>query len=360
MNASTGEADVVLSRVRKSFGAVVAVDDVSLSIARGSIVSLLGPSGCGKTTTLRLVAGFERPDAGEVSIRGARVNDVPPYRRDFGMVFQSYALFPHLTVADNVGFGLRMRHVPREERRRLVAEALALVKLEGFADRQPRQLSGGQQQRVALARAIVFKPAVLLLDEPLGALDKMLREEMQVELRQLQQRLAITTVFVTHDQEEALTLSDRVAVMRGGRIEQVGAPREIYERPATEFVAGFLGASNFLDAEVAEPGRVRVGGAGFDVPGAAGVPGTRLRLAVRPERVVLSPDGGEGLEATLRDVIFRGSTVHFYLESAIGPLLAYRQNEDGGDRGLRPGQRVRCSWSPGSAVVVAPLADATR
>jgi len=251
MNASTGEADVVLSRVRKSFGAVVAVDDVSMSIARGSIVSLLGPSGCGKTTTLRLVAGFERPDAGEVAIRGARVNDVPPYRRDFGMVFQSYALFPHLTVADNVGFGLRMRHVPREERRRLVAEALALVKLEGFADRQPRQLSGGQQQRVALARAIVFKPAVLLLDEPLGALDKMLREEMQVELRQLQQRLAITTVFVTHDQEEALTLSDRVAVMRGGRIEQVGAPREIYERPATEFVAGFLGASNFLDAEVA-------------------------------------------------------------------------------------------------------------
>ena len=185
MNASTGEADVVLSRVRKSFGAVVAVDDVSMSIARGSIVSLLGPSGCGKTTTLRLVAGFERPDAGEVAIRGARVNDVPPYRRDFGMVFQSYALFPHLTVADNVGFGLRMRHVPREERRRLVAEALALVKLEGFADRQPRQLSGGQQQRVALARAIVFKPAVLLLDEPLGALDKMLREEMQVELRQL-------------------------------------------------------------------------------------------------------------------------------------------------------------------------------
>ncbi|MFZ9414541.1 MAG: ABC transporter ATP-binding protein, partial [Alphaproteobacteria bacterium] len=310
--------------------------------------------------TLRLVAGFERPDAGEVSIRGARVNDVPPYRRDFGMVFQSYALFPHLTVADNVGFGLRTRHVPREERRRLVAEALALVKLEGFADRQPRQLSGGQQQRVALARAIVFKPAVLLLDEPLGALDKMLREEMQVELRQLQQRLAITTVFVTHDQEEALTLSDRVAVMRGGRIEQVGAPREIYERPATEFVAGFLGASNFLDAEVAGPGRVRVGGAGFDVPGASGAPGTRLRLAVRPERVALSPDGGEGLEATLRDVIFRGSTVHFYLESAIGPLLAYRQNEDGGDRGLRPGQRVRCSWSPGSAVVVAPLADATR
>ena len=196
---SAGEADVRLDKVRKSFGAVVAVDDVSLDIARGTIFSLLGPSGCGKTTTLRLIAGFEQPSAGEVYIRGKRVTAIAPYRRDFSMVFQSYALFPHLNVAENVAFGL--------------------------------QLSGGQQQRVALARAMVIKPAVLLLDEPLGALDKMLREEMQVELRQLQQRLGITAVFVTHDQEEALTLSDRVAVMRNGIIEQVGAPREIYDRP---------------------------------------------------------------------------------------------------------------------------------
>ena len=225
------EADVRLDKVRKSFGAVVAVNDVTLDIERGTIFSLLGPSGCGKTTTLRLIAGFEQPSAGEVYIRGQRVTAIAPYRRDFSMVFQSYALFPHLNVAENVAFGLRMRRVPRGERGAAVKEALELVKLGALADRYPRQLSGGQQQRVALARAIVVKPAVLLLDEPLGALDKMLREEMQVELRDLQQRLGITAVFVTHDQEEALTLSDRVAVMRGGVIEQIGAPREIYDRP---------------------------------------------------------------------------------------------------------------------------------
>ena len=255
------EADVRLDKVRKSFGAVVAVNDVTLDIERGTIFSLLGPSGCGKTTTLRLIAGFEQPSAGEVYIRGQRVTSIAPYRRDFSMVFQSYALFPHLNVAENVAFGLRMRRVPRSERGAAVKEALELVKLGALADRYPRQLSGGQQQRVALARAIVVKPAVLLLDEPLGALDKMLREEMQVELRDLQQRLDITAVFVTHDQEEALTLSDRVAVMRGGVIEQVGAPREIYDRPVSEFVAGFLGASNFLDGSVvARERRDRRGG----------------------------------------------------------------------------------------------------
>jgi putative spermidine/putrescine transport system ATP-binding protein/spermidine/putrescine transport system ATP-binding protein len=243
------DADVRLDRVRKTFGAVIAVNDVTLDIERGTIFSLLGPSGCGKTTTLRLIAGFEQPSAGEVYIRGKRVTSIAPYRRDFSMVFQSYALFPHLSVAENVAFGLRMRRVPRAERGAAIKEALELVKLGALADRYPRQLSGGQQQRVALARAIVVKPAVLLLDEPLGALDKMLREEMQVELRDLQQRLGITAVFVTHDQEEALTLSDRVAVMRGGVIEQIGAPREIYDRPVSEFVAGFLGASNFLDGQ---------------------------------------------------------------------------------------------------------------
>ncbi|MBL8697842.1 MAG: ABC transporter ATP-binding protein [Alphaproteobacteria bacterium] len=351
--------DVRLERVRKTFGSVVAVDDVSLSIAKGAIVSLLGPSGCGKTTTLRLIAGFERPSAGGVHIRGARVNDVPPYRRDFGMVFQSYALFPHLTVADNVAFGLKMRRVSRDERTRRVAEALALVKLDGFADRTPRQLSGGQQQRVALARAIVFNPAVLLLDEPLGALDKMLREEMQVELRQLQQRLGITTVFVTHDQEEALTLSDQVAVMRNGLIEQIGAPRAIYERPATEFVAGFLGASNFFDGRVVERGCVEIAGRRFPVA-AATQAGAPVRLAIRPERVSLTASDADGLPATLRDVIFRGSTVHFYLDSAIGPILAYRQNADDGDRAWERGQRVSCGWAPESAVVVVPLEAGAR
>jgi spermidine/putrescine ABC transporter ATP-binding subunit len=344
------ETDVRLERVRRQFGSVVAVDDVSLEIARGSIVSLLGPSGCGKTTTLRLIAGFERPDAGSVRIRGADVTRVPPYKRDFGMVFQSYALFPHLTVAENVAFGLKMRRVAKGERDRLVGEALAMVKLAGFAERTPRQLSGGQQQRVALARAIVFKPAVLLLDEPLGALDKALREEMQVELRQLQQRLGVTTVFVTHDQEEALTLSDHVAVMRDGRIEQIGAPREIYEKPSTEFVAGFLGASNFFDARVVAPGEVEIGGHRFPAPEARG---ERARIAVRPERVALGETGG--LPCTLRDVIFRGASVHFYLDSAVGPLIAYRQNADAADRGWRPGQKLAASWSPDSAVVVTPL-----
>jgi spermidine/putrescine ABC transporter ATP-binding subunit len=348
-------ADVRLQRVRKQFGAVVAVDDVSLDIPKGAIVSLLGPSGCGKTTTLRLIAGFERPDTGDVLIRGANVTAIPPYRRDFGMVFQSYALFPHLTVAENVAFGLKMRRVARGERDRLVAEALAMVKLAGFAERTPRQLSGGQQQRVALARAIVFKPAVLLLDEPLGALDKALREEMQVELRQLQQRLGITTVFVTHDQEEALTLSDQVAVMRDGVIEQIGAPRAIYEKPSTEFVAGFLGASNFFDGRVVEPGRIEIGDRRFAHPEAR-ARGDAVRLAIRPERVSLGAAGGDGLPCTLRDVIFRGASVHFYLDSAVGPLLAYRQNADGDDRSLQPGQQVTATWSPDSAVVVTPLA----
>jgi len=229
---TASNADVQLVAVRKRFGAVTAVDDVSLDIARGSIFSLLGPSGCGKTTTLRLIAGFEQPDAGDVFIRGARVTSVPPYRRDFSMVFQSYALFPHLTVAENVGFGLRMRRVARVDRARSVAEALDLVKLGTLADRYPRQLSGGQQQRVALARAIVVKPAVLLLDEPLGALDKMLREEMQVELRSLQQRLGITAVFVTHDQEEALTLSDRVGDAQRRHRADRGTARDL--RPAVQ------------------------------------------------------------------------------------------------------------------------------
>jgi spermidine/putrescine ABC transporter ATP-binding subunit len=344
------ETDVRLERVRRQFGSVVAVDDVTLEIARGAIVSLLGPSGCGKTTSLRLIAGFERPDAGRVLIRGQDVTQIPPYKRDFGMVFQSYALFPHLTVAENVAFGLKMRHVAKGERDRLVAEALAMVKLAGFAERTPRQLSGGQQQRVALARAIVFKPAVLLLDEPLGALDKALREEMQVELRQLQQRLGITTVFVTHDQEEALTLSDQVAVMRDGRIEQIGAPRAIYEKPSTEFVAGFLGASNFFDARVVAPGQVEIGGQVFAAPEASG---TQARIAVRPERVALGTTGG--LPCTLRDVIFRGASVHFYLDSAVGPLIAYRQNADASDRAWQPGQQLTASWSPDSAVVVTPL-----
>ena len=346
-------ADVQLVGVRKRFGAVAAVNDVSVDIERGTIFSLLGPSGCGKTTTLRLVAGFEQPDAGDVYIRGARVTSMPPYRRDFSMVFQSYALFPHLTVAENVAFGLRMRRVARGDRARSVDEALELVKLRALADRYPRQLSGGQQQRVALARAIVVKPAVLLLDEPLGALDKLLREEMQVELRSLQQRLGITAVFVTHDQEEALTLSDRVAVMRNGVIEQIGAPREIYDRPRNAFVASFLGASNFIDGVVV--GReaasivVETPGRRVSVPGDK-ASGERVRIAVRPERLRMARADAQGLPATIRDIVYRGPVTHFYMDSASGPLLAYQQNARAGDWTI--GDEVRCAWDPDSAVVL--------
>jgi len=346
------QADVRLAAVRKSFGSVVAVDDVDLEIPRGTIFSLLGPSGCGKTTTLRLIAGFERPDAGEVYIRGQRVTSIPPYRRNFSMVFQGYALFPHLSVAENVAFGLRMRGMAREDRARAVSEALELVKLGALTDRYPRQLSGGQQQRVALARAIVIKPAVLLLDEPLGALDKMLREEMQIELRNLQQRLGITAVFVTHDQEEALTLSDCVAVMRNGVIEQAGAPRQIYDRPRNEFVAGFLGASNFIDGTIV----AREGGTAI-VETAAGRAslltsadiGERVRIAIRPERLRMGPAAAAGLPARIRDIVYRGPVTHFYLDSAGGPLLSYQQNAGAS---WSVGDDVRCAWDTESAVVL--------
>jgi spermidine/putrescine ABC transporter ATP-binding subunit len=348
--------DVRLDRVRKSFGAVVAVNDVTVDIDRSTIFSLLGPSGCGKTTTLRLIAGFDQPDAGDVYIRGRRVTSVPPYRRDFSMVFQSYALFPHLSVAENVAFGLRMRRIPRENRAAAVKNALELVKLGAQADRYPRQLSGGQQQRVALARSIVVKPAVLLLDEPLGALDKMLREEMQVELRSLQQRLGITAVFVTHDQEEALTLSDRIAVMRGGVIEQIGAPREIYDRPRSEFVAGFLGASNFLDGRVvamnAETAVVETSAGQVPVRTEAVSIGDAVRIAIRPERVRLGPARGDGLPARIRDIVYRGPVTHFYMDSAAGPLLSYRQNASVDE--WSAGDEVRCGWDAASAVVVEP------
>ena len=348
-----GFDDVRLVNAVKRFGTVVAVDDVSIDIARGSIFSLLGPSGCGKTTTLRLIAGFEQPDAGDVFIRGARVTSMPPYRRDFSMVFQSYALFPHLTVAENVAFGLRMRRVARGDRARSVDEALDLVKLRTLADRYPRQLSGGQQQRVALARAIVVKPAVLLLDEPLGALDKMLREEMQVELRGLQQRLGITAVFVTHDQEEALTLSDRVAVMHNGVIEQTGAPREIYDRPRNAFVASFLGASNFVEGTVvardASSIVVDTPAGRVSVHGARPI-GERARIAVRPERLRMQRGDAQGLPARVRDIVYRGPVTHFYMDSAAGPLLAYRQDARAGEWAI--GDEVRCTWDADSAVVL--------
>jgi putative spermidine/putrescine transport system ATP-binding protein/spermidine/putrescine transport system ATP-binding protein len=351
------QGDVSLIGVRKTFGATVAVDHVDLDIPNAAVFSLLGPSGCGKTTTLRLIAGFEQPSAGDVFIREKRVTDVPPYKRDFAMVFQSYALFPHLTVADNVGFGLRMRKVGRAERDKAVREVLALVKLEALAERYPRQLSGGQQQRVALARAIVVKPAVLLLDEPLGALDKLLREEMQVELRDLQRRLGITAVFVTHDQEEALTISDVVAVMRNGVIEQLGSPREIYERPRTEFVAGFLGASNFVDGEVAgregENAVVMASGRRLLQSDPSGAASGKVRIAVRPERVLLGDPGDDGIPGRVTHVIYRGSVTQFHVAGETGAVIIYVQNSSPEAQRFKTGDAVTYSWEAGSGVVLA-------
>ena len=247
---SSGAA-VVLEKVSKSFGPVIAVDDVSVTIEPGEFITLLGPSGSGKTTTLMMIAGFDHPSAGEIYIDGTPIVGVPPYRRGIGMVFQNYALFPHLTVAENVAFALKQRSVAKPEIVGRVAETLDIVRLRGYEARYPRQLSGGQQQRVALARAIIFHPRVLLMDEPLSALDKQLREELQLEMKRLHQQLGITFIYVTHDQREALIMSDRIAVMNQGRIEQAGSPSDLYDRPATRFVAGFIGESNFLEGEVA-------------------------------------------------------------------------------------------------------------
>lgn len=359
MDSYASQVDVLLRNVTKRFSQVLAVDDLTLEISKGVFLSLLGPSGCGKTTTLRLIAGFEQPSEGDVYIRGQQVNQVPPYRRDFSMVFQNFALFPHMTVADNVAFGLRMRKVPRPEREDRVREALTLVHLAGFEGRYPKQLSGGQQQRVALARAIVVRPAVLLLDEPLGSLDKKLREEMQVELRQLQQEIGITTVFVTHDQEEALTLSDRVAIMNDGKIEQIGQPREIYERPRTDFVANFLGVSNVLKGRVADRDGdhaiVQIGPIKVQVSWESGLAiGDSIRVAIRPEKIrLVAPGEAEGLLAYVRHVVYLGPTTYFYLERAEGQtLIAQVQNVATSSVTWTQGDEVVCLVEPRSVFVL--------
>ncbi len=349
-------ADVLLRGLEKRYGATRALDGVSLEVVPGEFFTLLGPSGCGKTTTLRAVAGFVAPEAGDVLIRGARVNGVPPHRRHVGLVFQSYALFPHRTVRQNVAFGLRMQQTPRADIERLVREALALVQLPGHADRYPRELSGGEQQRVAVARALVTRPAVLLLDEPLGALDKKLRDHMKIELKRLQRDVGVTTIYVTHDQEEALTMSDRVAVMRAGRVEQIGAPREIYETPATVFVAGFIGNTNLL------AGRSR-GGAAVECAGvtiataagatAAGAPaaGSAVTVAVRPERIRLDDAGRRDNEvaATVAHVVYPGETVRYLLAADGGLEL---QAVELGRVRFPPGARVRAGWAAADARVL--------
>ncbi len=308
-------ADVRLVRISKRFGSTLAVDDVSLEVADGSFTTLLGPSGCGKTTTLRMIAGFYAPDEGDILIGGERVNDLPPYRRQTAMVFQEYALFPHMTVFENVAYGLRMRGVEPVEARRRVSDALDLVGLVRVTDTFPSRLSGGQQQRVALARALVVRPQVLLLDEPLSNLDAKLRVRVRTEIRLLQQRLGITAVYVTHDQEEALAVSDRVAVMNRGRIQQVASPLEIYHRPQNRFVADFVGLANFVEADAAGPGRVRFGRHQLTVASSAAGPVT---LVLRPEAVQLRRERPPGVDNVLAGRIaamsFLGTLARYWVD----------------------------------------------
>lgn len=333
------------------------LDLETLSIRKGEFLSILGPSGCGKTTLLNCVAGFVQPTAGRIVIDGADVTDRPPYRRGLGMVFQNYALFPHMTVAGNVAYGLRIRRLGRAERDERVREALRLVGLEGYADRRPRQLSGGQQQRVALARALAIRPAVLLLDEPLSNLDAKLRAEMRVELRAIQRRIGTTMVFVTHDQEEALALSDRVAVMNGGRIEQLGTPDEVYRRPATRFVAQFIGAANVLEGTVAD-GRLDVDGILLD-PGPLRLrQGDRAVVAIRPERIRLTTDGqgpdGRGVAGTVGYRAFAGDAWHVEVRLANGRTLTVQVADTGANSADPPGagSAVVAHWDPADVIVL--------
>ena len=344
MNRRAGTQAVTFEKVKKTFDTVVAVDDVDLTIADGEFFAMLGPSGSGKTTCLRMIAGFELPTSGRILLHGDDVSGLPPYDRDVNTVFQDYALFPHMSVADNVGYSLMVRKTSEAERKRRVEEALALVRLEGFGSRKPSQLSGGQRQRVALARALINRPSVLLLDEPLGALDLKLRQAMQTELKALQREVGITFVFVTHDQEEALTMSDRLAVFNHGRVEQVGRPAEVYESPVNSFVAGFVGTSNIITGDLAL--RVR------------GIPGS---FTVRPEKISVSAAGTPPvpgtltIEGTVIESVYTGAFNRLRVAVPDGELLVTSQNLDvrGIPRAVQ-GQRVALSWDEDSS---RPLAE---
>lgn len=320
--------------VARHFGEVRAVDNVSFEIGDGEFFSMLGPSGSGKTTCLRLIAGFEQPDSGHIAVHGVNVEGVPPYERDVNTVFQDYALFPHMTVSENVEYGLMIRKVAPGERRRQSREMLALVKLEGLGERKPNQLSGGQRQRVALARALINRPGVLLLDEPLGALDLKLREQMQEELKSLQRQVGITFVYVTHDQNEALAMSDRLAVFNHGKIEQIGAPADIYEHPATAFVAGFVGVSNICEGELAQR-----------------LSGQPQSFAIRPEKITMTaatepvPDGWFSVAGRVRAVTYHGATTRYAVAlDGGGELAVMRQNNSGGRPAAAAGETVRLTW----------------
>jgi putative spermidine/putrescine transport system ATP-binding protein len=345
--------------VSKSYdGAALAVDAIDMGIREGEFFSLLGPSGCGKTTTLRMIAGFETPTKGIIEVGGADVTHVPAHKRDMGMVFQNYALFPHRSVGENVAFGLRMRGMDRMTIARKVTDALAQVELVGYEERRPGELSGGQQQRVALARAIVIEPRVLLCDEPLGALDKKLRQAMQFELKQLQRKLGLTMVFVTHDQEEALAMSDRIAVMNAGKIEQIGTPSDIYDRPGTRFVADFIGDTNLFRGEVVCDGGKsilqidRTLSIEFDGPGNQTGP---LSIALRPEKIALAtppaPDR-HGLDGTVESANFQGGSVLYRVETAGGRRLLAQQPNNGSHQLFQAGAAVALRWNPSDIVIL--------
>jgi len=358
---------LVLRGLQKSFGDVPAVDGVDLEVRQGEFITLLGPSGSGKTTTLRMIAGFTRQSAGTIEIDGVDMSKVPPHRRDVGMIFQNYALFPHMTAAENIAFPLQMRKAGRDEIERRVAEALALVKLDGYGNRYPRQLSGGQQQRIAFGRAVVFHPRLLLMDEPLGALDKKLREALQLEVMHISRQLGATVIYVTHDQEEALVMSDRIAIFSRGRIEQLGRGDDLYDRPVSLFVADFIGESNILRGQVERDAdgrwlargglRWRVGPA--QAERAAVADGSAAALVIRPERLRITGidddaalQGLNAAEATVRDALYLGSTRKYELTLVDGQDVSVRRQVDSGERAWQPGERVRLLWTVDDAVLV--------
>jgi len=362
-----GGSSLKVTSVTKQYDAFRAVDDCNLTIQSGEFLTLLGPSGSGKTTLLRMIAGFSAPSSGRLELDGVDITAIPPYRRDIGLVFQNYALFPHMSAAENIAFPLKMRGIKGHQRREMVDEALSLVKLEGFGHRKPRQMSGGQQQRVALARALVFRPRILLMDEPLGALDKRLREGLQVELRRLHRELGITIIFVTHDQEEALALSDRIAILRAGRIEQLGTGSELYESPASLFVADFMGESNVFEGRLErQDGSFLLVGDGFTlhVPSVAediNSSGGQASLVVRPERLTLreasQPKTADlnTVRATLVDSLYLGSSVRHEVRMDDGRLLTVRGV---GAVSARPGDQVYVEWPRDGAVLVPTKVDA--
>ena len=368
------EPEIRLASLTKRFGEVVAVDDISLTIPSGEFFSLLGPSGCGKTTTLRMIGGFDLPTAGRIELRGRDVTREPPDRRPVNMVFQSYALFPHLDVAGNIAFGMKRRRVDGTEIRRRTAEVLELVSLPGYEKRRTHELSGGQQQRIALARALVNEPNVLLLDEPLGALDLKLRKRLQLELKRIQMEIGITFVYVTHDQEEALTMSDRIAVMNRGRIEQVGTPEDLYDRPSTPFVADFIGTTNLLSGTVAAlregESLIRLDSGDACIAGADGcVPGKSIQFSVRPENIRLergdeaaagfgSVEGGAGggggersrLHGSVEQVAYLGSAVQYHIRTDGGLAVSVLASKAGSR--FTPGDSVVLAWSPTDALIL--------